>query len=62
MLKSPKLTAFLTLLLISAVVVDVYQIKHEFESLNEQAENLSKPKPRVKKEETEITNLEEQCG
>ena len=56
MLKSPKLTLFLVIVLIAALVVDVTQIKEEFDVLNVLIDKVSKTKSQMKKEIGEKLN------
>jgi acid phosphatase family membrane protein YuiD len=56
MLKSPKLTLFLVIVLIAALVVDVTQIKEEFDVLNVLIDKVSKSKSQMKKEMEEKLN------
>lgn len=56
MLKSPKLTLFLVIVLIAALVVDVTQIKEEFDVLNVLIDKVSKTKSQMKKEIEEKLN------
>lgn len=56
MLKSPKLTLFLVIVLIAALVVDVTQIKEEFDVLNVLIDKVSKTKSQMKKDMEEKLN------